>query len=418
LKAKKSILFITVTFPPRLSVASLRLYNYARLFVKNGWNVTVLTSKQLGETTSREFEFEGIEVIHVPWNDPFDKIQKIKNVFARKIAFKTLNIFVPYLATWLPDRRFKSWRINTLVVANKIINEKQIKFIYSSFSPPSPHLIASQLKRKFPHLYWISEYRDLWSHSHSNNLCRTYFADFHFSFEKKVISHSDLVLTVSEGHRQFLNSKISIKIHVLYNGCDFDSYTRIESKKENGVFCILYTGNIYKKAYDVGLFFKSFKKFLENPTYNNSEMHFIGTPETDFLKALIQKYDLKEKVIFHNKKTNAEIKVLQKNADVLLQFVWNNPKQPGNLTGKLFEYIAARKPILVVGDEKEVGKLISDTESGKMCSHEETIVLYLESIFLSKRASLKTIENRDSKISKENQFALLESLILGKKDEA
>ena len=149
----------------------------------------------------------------------------------------------------------------------------------------------------------------------------------------------------------------------------------------------------------------------------NSEIHFIGTPETEFLKALIQKNELREKVIFHKKKANTEIKVLQKSADVLLQFVWNNAKQPGNLTGKLFEYIAARKPIIVVGEEKEVEKLISDSESGKMCSNEKSIISYLESIFKSNRASLKTIENQNSKISKENQFTLLESLILSKKNE-
>ena len=94
MKADKSILFITVTFPPRLSVASLRLFNYARLFVENGWSVTVLTSKQLGETTSSEFNFEGMEVIHVSWSDPFDFVQKIKTPIKKKIAFKTLNLFM------------------------------------------------------------------------------------------------------------------------------------------------------------------------------------------------------------------------------------------------------------------------------------------------------------------------------------
>lgn len=416
MKADKSILFITVTFPPRLSVASLRLFNYARLFVENGWSVTVLTSKQLGETTSSEFNFEGMEVIHVSWSDPFDFAQKIKTPIKKKIAFKTLNLFIPYLATWLPDRRFKSWRKKTFDVAKSIIEEKNIKYIYSSFSPPSPHIIASRLKNIFPDNYWIAEYRDLWSHSHSNNLFRSLLANFHFLFEKKLIENANLLITVSDGHRQFLKTKISNQIHVLYNGCDFDSYINIDSKKVNEEFRIVYTGNIYKKTYDVELFLSAFKKFTEKQSRYKTRVLFIGTPKTDFLSKLIQKFDLSENINFIEKTTNSEVKVFQKSADVLLQFVWNNPKQPGNLTGKLFEYISARKPILAVGKEKEVEKLISDTKSGKICSTELEIITFLDTVQLSKGKSLNLINNQESEISKENQFLKLQSIILGNKE--
>ena len=72
LTAKKSILFITVTFPPRLSVASLRLYNYAKLFSDHGWNVHILTCAQKGEKISDEFDLNGLNICHVDWKDPFD----------------------------------------------------------------------------------------------------------------------------------------------------------------------------------------------------------------------------------------------------------------------------------------------------------------------------------------------------------
>ena len=87
-KINKSILFITVTFPPRLSVASLRLYHYSKLFIKNGWTVKIISAKQYGEMKSHEFDLDELEIIHVNWKDPFDRIQRIRHPLSRKIIFK------------------------------------------------------------------------------------------------------------------------------------------------------------------------------------------------------------------------------------------------------------------------------------------------------------------------------------------
>ena len=170
------------------------------------------------------------------------------------------------------------------------------------------------------------------------------------------------------------------------------------------------------QTYDVELFLSAFKKFTEKQSRYKTRVLFIGTPKTDFLSKLIQKFDLSENINFIEKTTNSEVKVFQKSADVLLQFVWNNPKQPGNLTGKLFEYISARKPILAVGKEKEVEKLVSDTKSGKICSTELEIITFLDTVQLSKGKSLNLINNQESEISKENQFLKLQSIILGNKE--
>ena len=85
---KKSILFITVTFPPRLSVASLRLYNYAKLFHQNGWRVSVITCTQEGQNISDEFDLDRFNIIDIPWKDPYFKIQRIKNKLLKKVILK------------------------------------------------------------------------------------------------------------------------------------------------------------------------------------------------------------------------------------------------------------------------------------------------------------------------------------------
>ena len=127
----KSILFISVTFPPRLSVASLRLYHYAKLFSENNWKVYVITASQKGEIKSNEFNLKNINITYVPWNDPFDSVMGLQNRYVKKASFKLLSIFIPYLATWMPDRRFKSWRKNAVRIAEALIEKKKYKiFIF------------------------------------------------------------------------------------------------------------------------------------------------------------------------------------------------------------------------------------------------------------------------------------------------
>jgi hypothetical protein len=56
-------------------------------------------------------------------------------------------------------------------------------------------------------------------------------------------------------------------------------------------------------------------------------------------------------VKIHPRVPNAESVAVQKQGDVLLITQWNHPLKQGNVPGKLFEYLAARRPILGLGLE-------------------------------------------------------------------
>lgn len=408
MKTKKSILFITVTFPPRLSVASLRLYHYTRLFAENGWKVHVLTCSQKGEKISEEFDLNGLNVIHVDWNDPFDFTFQIKNQFLRKLATKALSIFIPYLASWLPDLRFKSWRKNTIIEANKLIEKEQITHIYSSFSPPSPHMVAYELMKKHKQIFWIAEFRDLMSFSHANKGFKKLIAKFHFKYERKILNLASDIICVSKGHADFLEQKLNRKVNVLLNGCDYSLYETIEPRS-NQDFTIAYTGNIYKKNNDIQLFLKAIKVLVYS-SKRNIKVTFVGTPKNAYLLSSIQKMKLEDHIVFLPKMNHDEVRVLQKSADMLLHFCWNNKHQKGNLTGKIFEYISARVPIISVGDQSELKEILNDTESGKICDSIEKIVEYIEFTILNKQ-NLPQLNNGNCKYSKLNQYKLLERRI-------
>jgi len=54
---------------------------------------------------------------------------------------------------------------------------------------------------------------------------------------------------------------------------------------------------------------------------------------------------------------------------VLLLFAWNDPREKGFYTAKVFEYLGARRPILSIGPEGDVAdELLKETGAGVVVS--------------------------------------------------
>ena len=66
----------------------------------------------------------------------------------------------------------------------------------------------------------------------------------------------------------------------------------------------------------------------------------------------------------------------QKSSRVLLLMVNNTPNSKGIITGKIFEYMASNRPILVIGPEDgDLAKIISATKSGVVCGYDSEVKL-------------------------------------------
>ncbi len=64
----------------------------------------------------------------------------------------------------------------------------------------------------------------------------------------------------------------------------------------------------------------------------------------------------------------------QREAQILLLLTWNDPTERGVYTGKVFEYLAARRPILSIGISGGVVEaLLKETNAGVHTSSQEEI---------------------------------------------
>ena len=93
---------------------------------------------------------------------------------------------------------------------------------------------------------------------------------------------------------------------------------------------------------------------------------------------------------------------MQCEADVLLLLQWNSPSEAGNIPGKLFEYLGARRPILVLGyDNGEMARIVRDRKAGFVSNDPAEIAKQLAAWAAEKRQTgVRATKSQSTPISR------------------
>ena len=105
-------------------------------------------------------------------------------------------------------------------------------------------------------------------------------------------------------------------------------------------------------------------------------------------------------------------------ANLLLLVIPEVKNNEGILTGKLFEYLAAKRPILLIGPENgDAAKIIRETESGFICNYNdcERITDVITDLFNNRATEWKNFNSL--KYSRKNLTMKLLDVILDTKTE-
>ena len=224
------------------------------------------------------------------------------------------------------------------------------------------HLISQALKRKHEVL-WVADLRDLWTQNHyyAYNNVRKWFER---RLEIKTLNEADALVTVSEPLAKDLGSlHHETPVFAIPNGFDADEVRTAPLTKE---FTITYTGQLYQGKRDPELLLKALHEMIVEGEIepNTLKVRFFGPPQY-WLDQAIKKYHL-EGIVEQLGMVNREIALVkQRESQILLLLNWNDPRERGVYTGKVFEYLAARRPILAIGGPTgAVSELLEETGAG------------------------------------------------------
>ena len=162
---------------------------------------------------------------------------------------------------------------------------------------------------------------------------------------------------------------------VIPSGFDSDDYSA--SVPLTAKFTITYTGRLYRGRRDPSELFKALRLLQQEDEslVGNLEVRFVGFDSRDVVGRLVEEHSLGDTVKFLQQVPFKESVRLQKESTVLLLLSWNDPRDEGTYSGKLFEYLGAGRPILAtsVYEGGSIPKLLSETGSGIIANDAATI---------------------------------------------
>ncbi len=364
------VLIITYYWPPAGGSGVQRWLKFVKYFQEFGIEPVVYTVDNViypkeDKTLLHEVS-ENITVLKQPIWEPTDllfwkkdKPQKsgISNVSkSGLLSFVRGNFFIP------DPKLF--WVKPSVKYLQKYLDLNKIDTIISTGPPHSMHLIANKLRQK-NNIKWIADFRDPWSDLYYNKDFNqlSFVKNKNKKLEEAVLKNADCVLTVSNSLKEEFSKTANI-VEVITNGFDDEVLTENNIIK-NTKFTISYIGLLPKQS-NPSVLFKVLKELCSrNKDFKNDlKLNFIGDI-SDEVKTEISNNQLNENTNFVGYVNHNKAIEYQKKAQVLLLLIPNIEKSKGILTGKLFEYLTAKRPILAIGPEEgDLSEILKETNSG------------------------------------------------------
>jgi len=372
----KNVLIITFYFPPHPGIGGVRPYGLAKYLSLYGWNPIILTHVLPGEPDPQ------LLIIQTPYKDVVEAWKTRFGLNPKKPLNTQLQIerkknkpsiinrltYIPNEIITYPDEKI-GWYDFAVMEGERILKTHRIDAILSSSRPETCHLIAKYLSGKY-HIPWVADLRDLWSQNHYSSYSRLkkYFVK---NLEIRTLKDASAITTVSEP----LEEKLAVlhknkQIFTIKNGFDPESVNP-ENNRIDQYFSIVYTGDLYEGKRDPTELFAVIQELCDKNLIRREDIniHFYGYPRFEsenWLQEEIEKFHLRDIVILHGTVTHETAISEQRKAQMLLLLMWNNPEDRGVYTGKLFEYLAARRPVISFGfpEGGVIKELLDQTHAG------------------------------------------------------
>ncbi len=374
-----NIVIVTYNWPPRNAIGTHRPYAWAQHWTKAGALVTVLTAQKQAFDEPLDLhlsELEGVKVFEIAGSGPINLIGKLFKFERLKRLAKKLRSWIRRGGSISIDPRI-GWRDQAKQISIKLADNADV--VVSTYGPAASHLIGFDMKIANPKLVWVADYRDLWSQSHTVQLSETGRGNMRNLEIETVGKNADLITAVSADMVAKLECLTDRKPLLVPNGFEIDGKQLCERLSDQprlpeGPLRIVYTGMIYEGHRDPTPLLEALVKLdSENRLKKGSvTIDFYGA-RVDLVKRLAENRKYAPFIRLMGHVGRDEALSAQVSAGILLLLESPSPEARGVLTGKLFEYMTAGRPILCIGSrpEYEIGSVLKTTGTGVVYGPDE-----------------------------------------------
>jgi glycosyltransferase involved in cell wall biosynthesis len=378
-----NVLLITFSFPPAGGVGVLRALSLAKYLPQNGVRVDVLAARNapaVGKDLSLLQQVPSQVTVHRTWtlDLPFALRKGIKKLLAggAKTASQTaaqptgtarkgnpLKRLVSNLL--LPDPQI-GWLPFAFPAARRIIRSRQIDAVLITVPPFSSARLVTQLRREFPNLPIILDFRDEWLTTtinlvsfNSNQRAR----EVAHQVEGEAVRDATAVVAVTQAAQRELRGRYPgenpEKFLYVANGFESRATPAVPAVAEapHDSIVLTYMGTVYGST-DPSNFVQAALS-LAPALREKLRVRFVGHVETPALRATLEQLgDTVDLVGFLPQA--AALQALE-SSDYLLLITHDHI----NVSAKFYDYLASSKPIIAaVHPDGDVRRLLEETGAG------------------------------------------------------
>ncbi len=266
---------------------------------------------------------------------------------------------------FIPDARV-FWVLPSVKFLKKYLQSHPIDAIVTTGPPHSMHLIGMRLKREIG-ITWIADFRDPWTDiEFYDKMMLSKWADKqHRKLEKQVHQQADAVIKVSPYWLKRDQDLEPRRMVVITNGYDEDDFA-YDAPPLNEKFLISHVGTLANDR-NPHILWKAIRELIgEIPDFGDDiQIQVMGKTDSSVLESArkegVDSFLVNTGYVPHSE----AIRIMQSSQVLLLLINDVAFNAPGRMTGKIFEYLAARRPILLIGPvDGDAAKVIAETQSG------------------------------------------------------
>lgn len=339
----------------------------AKYLPKYGWTPTVLCVDSTPENSGLRYDpslackGDFCETVRISFNRNSGKTR-----VGRRLRDKKYDIE----AFLFPRQQRIALCRQMLRSAEYLASRKKFDAIWATSNPALVHHVASKISRKYS-IPWVAEFRDL-----ADQYKETWTVRRMVRAETRRCASASALIAVTPIHVKMLKDRHKVPVHLIYNGYDPEDYRgniSVDAEK----FIIGFFGQLAPYRNPRPLFEALDLMCMNgNSTFRDTSVQFYG-PAKEEIQRLLNGFRCRDFVQWFPRVEHNEMIQLQRRCAILLLLKSNEPL--GTIASKVFDYLAARRPILnMPGDNDVVDSLLAETQAGISLKKPAEIVEVLE----------------------------------------